>query len=62
MEPEQRLDAFGGPLRERFWKRPMGYHAQSRIEAQVHRLARLGERMASEDPDCQVVEVHAHIA
>ena len=45
-----------------FWKRLTGYHARSRIEAQMLRLKSFGERIASRDPDRQAAEVHTRIA
>jgi hypothetical protein len=45
-----------------FWKRLTGYHARSRIEAQMLRLKSFGERIASRDPDRQAAEIHTRIA
>lgn len=45
-----------------FWKRLTGYHARSRIEAQMRRLKSFGERIASKDPDRQAAEIHTRIA
>ncbi len=45
-----------------FWKRWTGYHARSRIEAQMRRLKSFGERIASRDPDRQTAEIHTRIA
>jgi hypothetical protein len=45
-----------------FWKRLTGYHARSRIEAQMRRLKAFGERIASRDPNRQAAEVHTRIA
>jgi hypothetical protein len=45
-----------------FWKRLTGYHARSRIEAQMRRLKSFGERIASRDPDRQTAEIHTRIA
>lgn len=45
-----------------FWKRWTGYHARSRIEAQMRRLKAFGERIASRDPDRQTAEIHTRIA
>jgi hypothetical protein len=45
-----------------FWKRLTGYHARSRIEAQMRRLKAFGERIASRDPDRQAAEIHTRIA
>lgn len=47
-----------GPSR----KRLTGYHAQSRIEAQMRRLKAFGERIIARDPDRQAAEVHTRIA
>ncbi len=44
------------------WKRLTGYHARSRIEAQMRRLKAFGERIASRDPDRQAAEIHTPIA
>jgi hypothetical protein len=49
---------FGWALR----KRLTGYHARSRIEAQMRRLKAFGERIASQDPDRQAAEIHTRIA
>lgn len=43
------------------WKRWTGYHARSRIEAQMRRLKAFGERIASRDPDRQTAEIHTRI-
>ena len=45
-----------------FWKRLTGYHARSRIEAQMRRLKAFGERIASRDPNRQTAEIHTRIA
>jgi IS5 family transposase len=45
-----------------FWKRLTGYHARSRIEAQMRRLKSFGDRIASRDPDRQAAEIHTRIA
>jgi hypothetical protein len=45
-----------------FWKRLTGYHARSRIEAQMRRLKGFGERIASRHPDRQTAEIHTRIA
>jgi Transposase DDE domain len=45
-----------------FWKRLTGYHARSRIEAQMLRLKAFGERIASRDPARQAAEIHTRIA
>ncbi len=44
------------------WKRLTGYHARSRIEAQMLRLKAFGDRIASRDPDRQAAEIHTRIA
>jgi hypothetical protein len=44
------------------WRRLTGYHARSRIEAQMRRLKAFGERIASRDPDRQAAEIHTRIA
>jgi hypothetical protein len=44
------------------WKRLTGYHARSRIEAQMLRLKAFGERTSSRDPDRQAAEIHIRIA
>jgi hypothetical protein len=44
------------------WRRLTGYHARSRIEAQMRRLKLFGERIASRDPDRQAAEIHTRIA
>lgn len=44
------------------WKRWSGYHARSRIEAQMNRLKLFGDRIVSRDPDRQVTEIHIRIA
>jgi hypothetical protein len=44
------------------WKRLTGYHARSRIEAQMLRLKAFGERIPSRDPDRQAAEIHTRIA
>ncbi|MBP1807458.1 IS5 family transposase [Rubellimicrobium aerolatum] len=44
------------------WKRLTGYHARSRIEAQMRRLKSFGERIALRDPDRQAAEIHTRIA
>ncbi len=45
-----------------FWKRLAGYHARSRVEAQMRRLKSFGERIASRDPDRQAAEIHTRVA
>ena len=45
-----------------FWKRLTGYHARSRVEAQMLRLKSFGERIASQDPDRQAAEIHTRVA
>ena len=44
------------------WKRLTGYHARSRVEAQMRRLKAFGERIASPDPDRQAAEIHTRVA
>ena len=44
------------------WKRLTGYHARSRIKAQMLRLKAVGDRIASRDPDRQTAEIHTRIA
>ena len=44
------------------WKRLTGYHARSRVEAQMRRLKAFGERIASRDPHRQTAEIHTRIA
>lgn len=44
------------------WKRWSGYHARSRIEAQMNRLKLFGDRIVSRDPDRQVTEIHIRVA
>lgn len=44
------------------WKRLTGYHARSRVEAQMRRLKAFGDRIASRDPDRQAAEIHTRIA
>ncbi len=44
------------------WKRLTGYHARSRIEAQIRRLKAFGDRIASREPDRQTAEIHTRIA
>ena len=45
-----------------FWKRLTGYHARSRIEAQMRRLKAFGDRIMTRDPDRQAAEIHIRIA
>ena len=45
-----------------FWTWLTGYHARSRIEAQMRRLKSFGDRIASRDPDRQAAEIHTRIA
>jgi hypothetical protein len=45
-----------------FWKRLTGYHARSRIEAQMLRLKAFGDRITSRDPDRQTAEIHTRVA
>ncbi len=44
------------------WKRWTGYHARSRIAAQMRRLKALGERIACRDPNRQAAEIHTRNA
>lgn len=44
------------------WKKWTGYHARSRIEAQMNRLKLLGDRIMSRDPDRQTAEIQIRIA
>lgn len=44
------------------WKRWIGYHARSRIEAKMRCLKAFGERIASRDPDRQTAEILIRIA
>jgi hypothetical protein len=50
------------PFGRAFWTRLTGYHARSRIEAQMRRLKPFGERIASRDPNRQAAEIHTRIA
>lgn len=44
------------------WKKWVGYHARSRVEAQMNRLKLFGERILSRDPDRQTAEIQIRIA
>ena len=44
------------------WKKWVGYHARSRVEAQMNRLELLGDRIMSRDPDRQTAEIQIRIA
>ena len=44
------------------WKKWTGYHARSRVEAQMNRLKLLGDRIMSRDPDRQTAEIQIRIA
>lgn len=44
------------------WKKWVGYHARSRVEAQMNRLKLCGERIMSRDPDRQTAEIQIRIA
>ena len=44
------------------WKRLTGYHARSRIEAQMRRIKSFGDRVGARDPDRQTAEIHTRIA
>ena len=44
------------------WKRWKGYHARSRIEANMRCLKAFGERISASDPDRQAAETHLRIA
>lgn len=44
------------------WKTWTGYHARSRVEAQMNRLKLFGERIMSRDPDRQTAEIQIRIA
>lgn len=45
-----------------FWNRWSGYHARSRIEAKMHRLKALGERISARDPHRQTAEIQIRVA
>ena len=45
-----------------FWKRWIGYHARSRVEAKMRCLNDFGERIAARDPDRQTAEIHIRVA
>ena len=44
------------------WKRSVGYHIRSRVEARMNWLKAFGERIASRDPDRQTAEIQIRIA
>jgi len=44
------------------WKKWVGYHARSRVEAQMNRLKLIGDRIMSRDPDRQTAEIQIRIA
>lgn len=44
------------------WKRWTGYHAPSRIAAQLQCLKAFGERIATRDPDRQTAEIQIRVA
>jgi len=44
------------------WKKWPGYHARSRVEAQMNRLKLFGERIMSRDPYRQTAEIQIRIA
>lgn len=44
------------------WKRSVGYHIRSRVEARMNCLKAFGERIASRDPDRQTAEIQIRIA
>ena len=44
------------------WKKWTGYHARSRVEAQMNRLKLCGERIMSRDPNRQTAEIQIRIA
>jgi hypothetical protein len=44
------------------WKRSVGYHVRSRVEARMNCLKAFGERIASRDADRQTAEVQIRIA
>ena len=44
------------------WKKWAGYHARSRVEAQMNRLKLFGDRIMSRDPDRQTAEIQIRIA
>lgn len=43
------------------WKKWVGYHSRSRVEAQMNRLKPFGERIMSRDPDRQTAEIQIGI-
>ncbi|MDB6177446.1 IS5 family transposase [Paracoccus sp. Z330] len=50
-----------GRLGHSIWKKWGGYHARSRVEAQMNRLKLCGERIMSRDPDRQTAEIQIRI-
>ena len=44
------------------WKKWVGYHTRSRVEAQMNRLKLLGDRIMPRDPDRQTAELQTRIA
>ena len=44
------------------WMKWTGYHARSRVEAQMNRIKLLGERIMSRDPERQTAEIQIRIA
>lgn len=44
------------------WKKWVGYHTRSRVEAQMNRLKLLGDRIISRDPDRQTAEIQIRIS
>jgi len=49
-------------LRRANWKRSVGYHVRSRVEARMNCLKAFGERIASCDPDRQTAEIQIRLA
>ncbi len=45
-----------------FWKRWIGYHARSRIEAKMRCIKAFGERTAARHPDSQTAEIQICVA
>ena len=45
-----------------FWKRWIGYHARSRVEAKMRCHKAIGERISARDHDSQTAEIHIRIA
>lgn len=44
------------------WKRSVGYHVRSRVEARMNCLKAFGERIVSRAPDRQTAEIQIRIA